>query len=247
MTPDQQANRTDDRSRCVLEPRRLRLVGVLVILAAAGAAGRFRVVPAPKHTAAGTQYHSSDLVYVVPVPVAALARRLRRDRAQQDAVTRSAFSRSSIPTVPRFTSLSDPRWAYPRLHGSAWLVRGGHPEAGSALELWLVPCKASRSCSSVCRCSLMRAERRRWPERRTRLKAPFGSVCRLIGQLVTPVMASTRYLSPVRSQTDTEGPAHGGGKSTKHLIKTHPGIWRRGSLAFPGRAARCRGARSLPR
>ena len=48
------------------------VVGALVLVAAAGAVGRLRLVPAPSRTS-GTAYSQSDVIVVVPVP----AQRLR--------------------------------------------------------------------------------------------------------------------------------------------------------------------------
>jgi hypothetical protein len=113
-------------------------VATLVLLAAGGAAGRWRLVPAPDRTV-GTEYSSSDLVFVVPVA----AQRLEvgdvvivRNKDEQALLRLEEILDSEGPQV-RFAG--DPDGRVRRLGGTAWRVSRSVPYAGSVLVLFAGP------------------------------------------------------------------------------------------------------------
>jgi hypothetical protein len=116
-------------------------VGVLVLFAVGGAVGRFKVVPAPSQTR-GTAYSSSDMVFVVPVPV----QRLRVGdviivhNSKEKALLRLEQIVDSMGPQVHFAG--DPSDRVRRLGGTAWRVTKGVPVAGAAMRLVAGPVQA---------------------------------------------------------------------------------------------------------
>jgi hypothetical protein len=113
-------------------------VSTLILLAAGGAAGRWRLVPAPDRTV-GTELSSSDLVVVVPVPVQRLEPGdvvIVRNQHEQALLRLERIVDSEGPQV-RFDG--DPEGRIRRLGGTAWRVSRSVPYAGSVLRLFAGP------------------------------------------------------------------------------------------------------------
>jgi hypothetical protein len=113
-------------------------VGGFILLAAGGAAGRWRIVPAPERTL-GTSHTSDDLVFVVPVPVQRLEPGdvvIVRDRDEKALLRLDRIVDSEGPQVE---FAGDPPGRVRRLGGTAWRVSRSVPYAGAVLRLFAGP------------------------------------------------------------------------------------------------------------
>ena len=114
----------------------------LVLLAVGDAVGRWKLVPAPAHVA-HTQYESSDLVVVVPVPVQKLKVGdvvIVHNKKEHALLRLDQIVDSEGPQV-RFAG--DPRGRIRRLGGTAWRVSRSVPYLGGLLGLFAGPMQAA--------------------------------------------------------------------------------------------------------
>jgi hypothetical protein len=102
---------------------------LLVLFAVGGASGRIRLAPAPERVT-GTQYSSSDLVVVVPVPVQKL-------RVGDVIIVRNKDEKALLrvdnvidSVGPQVHMAGDPPERVRKLSGSAWRVRTTVPFVG---------------------------------------------------------------------------------------------------------------------
>jgi hypothetical protein len=110
----------------------------LVLLAVGDAVGRWKLVPAPPHTA-GTGVETSDLVVVVPVPVQKLKVGdvvIVRNKDEHALLRLEQIVDSEGPQV-RFAG--DPPGRVRRLGGTAWRVSRSVPHVGGVLGLFAGP------------------------------------------------------------------------------------------------------------
>jgi hypothetical protein len=148
-------------------------VGFLIVLAAGDAAGRWRLVPAPPHTA-GTKYSRSDLVVVVPVPVQRLQVGdvvIIRNKHEHALLRLEKIVDSDGPQV-RFAA--DPPGRIRKLDGTAWRVRTAVPFVGGVLGLLAGPIQGGLLVL-VGFALIVRAEVRRAREAAPAQPAPSGS------------------------------------------------------------------------
>ena len=109
-----------------------------MLLAVGDAVGRWKLVPAPPHTA-GTSVETSDLVVVVPVPVQKLKVGdvvIVRNKEEQALLRLDQIVDSEGPQV-RFAG--DPPGRVRRLGGTAWRVSRSIPYLGGVLGLFAGP------------------------------------------------------------------------------------------------------------
>lgn len=121
------------------------LVVTLVFLAIGGAVGRIRLAPAPERIA-GTDYASSDLVVVVPVPVRSL-------RVDDTIIVRNSEEKALLridevvdPAGPEVRVAGDQPARIRKLHGEAWRVRAAVPLAGFGMGLLAGPIQGIALC-----------------------------------------------------------------------------------------------------